>query len=237
MKINRYFKYYALSWLVGFILFNILSFVIPHNIGGAFDRLDQPAFWIGYVLLLVTLIGQLVCSYLFLRDDKKEKIFLRFAVLRVGYTALGVSLVIGTVFMLVPVFPAWLGSVVAIVALCGYIWYGLRAGAAVEAVTDIGERAATRTDFIHTLTTEAKSLIGYANTPALRSTAERVYEAIRYSVPASTEAAHDVEGEIFDTFNTFSEELKAGNEEPATAASRRLLTLIEERNAKCKVHR
>lgn len=236
MKINRYFKYYALSWLVGFILFNILSFVIPHNIGGAFDRLDQPAFWIGYVLLLVTLIGQLVCSYLFLRDDKKEKIFLRFAVLRVGYTALGVSLVIGTVFMLVPVFPAWLGSVVALVALCGYIWYGLRAGAAVEAVTDIGERAAARTDFIHTLTTEAKSLVGYANTPALRSTAERVYEAIRYSAPASTAAAHDVEGEIFDTFNTFSEELKAGNEEPATAASRRLLTLVEERNAKCKVH-
>lgn len=236
MKINRYFKYYALSWLIGFILFNVLSFVIPHNIGGKFDRLDQPSFWIGYVLLLVTLIGQLVCSYLFLRDDEKEKIFLRLPVLRVGYTALGVSLVIGTFFMLVPVFRAWFGSVVAIIALACYIWYGLRACAAVEAVTDIGDRAAARTDFVHSLTTEAKSLIGYAAAPALKDAAERVYEAIRYSVPASTAAANDVEAEIFDTFNTFATELKAGNEEPATAASRRLLTQIEERNAKCKVH-
>ena len=68
MKINRYFKYYALSWLVGFVLFNVLTFVVPHKIG-TFDRLSQPSFWVGYILMLVTLLAQLVCSYLFLRDD------------------------------------------------------------------------------------------------------------------------------------------------------------------------
>lgn len=236
MKINRYFKYYGLSWLLGLILFNVLAFVIPHTVGGTFNRLHQPAFWVGYVLLLVTLIGQLICSYLFLRDQNKEKIFLRLAVLRVGYTALGVSIVIGTVFMLVPVFPAWLGSVVAVIALCGYAWYGLRAGAAVEAVSDVGARASARTEFIHTMTAEAQALIAYANTPALRSAAERVYEALRYSVPASNDVAGDIESDIFDAFTTFSEELKADNAEPAMTASRRLLTLIEERNAKCKAH-
>lgn len=234
MKINRYFKYYGLSWLLGLILFNVLAFVIPHTVGGTFNRLHQPAFWVGYVLLLVTLIGQLICSYLFLRDQNKEKIFLRLAVLRVGYTALGVSIVIGTVFMLVPVFPAWLGSVVAVIALCGYAWYGLRAGAAVEAVSDVGARASARTEFIHTMTAEAQALIAYAHTPALRSAAERVYEALRYSVPASNDVAGDIESDIFDAFTTFSEELKADNAEPAMTASRRLLTLIEERNAKCK---
>lgn len=236
MKINRYFKYYGLSWLLGLILFNVLAFVIPHTVGGTFNRLHQPAFWVGYVLLLVTLIGQLICSYLFLRDQNKEKIFLRLAVLRVGYTALGVSIVIGTVFMLVPVFPAWLGSVVAVIALCGYAWYGLRAGAAVEAVSDVGARASARTEFIHTMTAEAQALIAYAHTPALRSAAERVYEALRYSVPASNDVAGDIESDIFDAFTTFSEELKADNAEPAMTASRRLLTLIEERNAKCKAH-
>ena len=234
MKINRYFKYYGLSWLLGLILFNVLAFVIPHTVGGTFNRLHQPAFWVGYVLLLVTLIGQLICSYLFLRDQNKEKIFLRLAVLRVGYTALGVSIVIGTVFMLVPVFPAWLGSVVAVIALCGYAWYGLRTGAAVEAVSDVGARASARTEFIHTMTAEAQALIAYAHTPALRSAAERVYEALRYSVPASNDVAGDIESDIFDAFTTFSEELKADNAEPAMTASRRLLTLIEERNAKCK---
>ena len=235
MKINRYFKYYALSWLVGFILFNILTFVVPHKIG-TFDRLSQPAFWVGYVLMLVTLLAQLVCSYLFLRDDDKEKIFLRLAVLRVGYVALGVSAVIGTVFMLVPVFPDWLCAVVSAVALCGYVWYGLRAGAAVEAVSDVGERAAAKTGFIHTMSAEAKSLIAYANTPALKDAAERVYEAIRFSVPASTEEAGDIEGDIFDAFTAFSEEVKADNAVPALTASRRLLALIEERNTKCKIH-
>ena len=234
MKINRYFKYYGLSWLLGLILFNVLAFVIPHTVGGTFNRLHQPAFWVGYVLLLVTLIGQLICSYLFLRDQNKEKIFLRLAVLRVGYTALGASIVIGTVFMLVPVFPAWLGSVVAVIALCGYAWYGLRAGAAVEAVSDVGARASARTEFIHTMTAEAQALIAYAHTPALRSAAERVYEALRYSIPASNDVAGDIESDIFDAFTTFSEELKADNAEPAMTASRRLLTLIEERNAKCK---
>ena len=236
MKINRYFKYYGLSWLLGLILFNVLAFVIPHTVGGTFNRLHQPAFWVGYVLLLVTLIGQLICSYLFLRDQNKEKIFLRLAVLRVGYTALGFSVVIGTVFMLVPVFPAWLGSVVAVIALCGYVWYGLRAGAAVEAVSDVGVQASAKTEFIHTMTAEAQALIAYANTPALRSAAERVYEAMRYSVPASNDVAGDIESDIFDAFTTFSGELKAGNAEPAMTASRRLLTLIEERNAKCKAH-
>lgn len=236
MKINRYFKYYGLSWLLGLILFNVLAFVIPHTVGGTFNRLHQPAFWVGYVLLLVTLIGQLICSYLFLRDQNKEKIFLRLAVLRVGYTALGASIVIGTVFILVPVFPAWLGSVVAVIALCGYAWYGLRAGAAVEAVSDVGARASARTEFIHTMTAEAQALIAYAHTPALRSAAERVYEALRYSVPASNDVAGDIESDIFDAFTTFSEELKADNAEPAMTASRRLLTLIEERNAKCKAH-
>lgn len=236
MKINRYFKYYGLSWLLGLILFNVLAFVIPHTVGGTFNRLHQPAFWVGYVLLLVTLIGQLICSYLFLRDQNKEKIFLRLAVLRAGYTALGASIVIGTVFMLVPVFPAWLGSVVAVIALCGYAWYGLRAGAAVEAVSDVGARASARTEFIHTMTAEAQALIAYAHTPALRSAAERVYEALRYSVPASNDVAGDIESDIFDAFTTFSEELKADNAEPAMTASRCLLTLIEERNAKCKAH-
>lgn len=236
MKINRYFKYYALSWFLSLILFNVLAFVIPHTVGGTFNRLHQPAFWVGYILLLVTLIGQLICSYLFLRDQNKEKIFLRLAVLRVGYTALGVSIVIGTVFMLVPVFPAWLGSVVAVIALCGYAWYGLRAGAAVEAVSDVGAQASARTEFIHTMTAEAQALIAYANTPALRSAAERVYEALRYSVPASNDVAGDIESDIFDAFTTFSEALKADNAVPAMTASRRLLTLIEERNAKCKAH-
>lgn len=229
MKINRYFKYYALSWLVGFILFNILTFVVPHKIG-SFDRLRQPAFWVGYILMLVTLLAQLVCSYLFLRDDDKEKIFLRLAVLRVGYVALGVSAIIGTVFMLVPVFPDWLCAVVSAVALCSYVWCGLRAGAAVEAVSDVSERAAAKTDFIHTMSAEAKSLIAYASTPALKDAAERVHGAIRFSVPASTDETGDIEGDIFDAFTTFSEEVKAGNAVPALTASRRLLALIEERN-------
>ena len=86
------------------------------------------------------------------------------------------------------------------------------------------------------MSAEAKSLIAYANTPALKDAAERVYEAIRFSVPASTEEAGDIEGDIFDAFTTFSEEVKAGNAVPAMTASRRLFALIEERNAKCKIH-
>ncbi len=233
MKINKYFKYYGISWVLSLILFHVIAFVTPHEIGGI-NRLEKPAFWIGYALLLLALIGQLICSYLFLRDDKKEKIFLRFAVLRVGAVSLAVSVLIGAVFFLLPKLPAWAASVIALLALVFYICGGLRAVAAEEAVTEIGERGDGKTSFIHTITAEAKALTGYA-TPATEDAANRVYEALRYSVPASKTETADIETEIFDVFAAFSENVKNGEEEPANEAARRLVSLIEERNAKSRL--
>ena len=74
MKKN--FKYFAIVWIVGVIIFNAITFLTPNEVFGI-TRFDKSVFWIAYALVTLSFIAELITAYVFIKDDSKEKIFLK----------------------------------------------------------------------------------------------------------------------------------------------------------------
>ena len=66
MKKN--FKYFSITWIVGFVLFNAITFIIPNEVFGV-TRFDKGVFWIAYALITLSFIAQLITAYKFVKDD------------------------------------------------------------------------------------------------------------------------------------------------------------------------
>lgn len=66
---NRNFKYYIAAWAVLAVIFNVIAFATPAVAGAS--KFDS-AFWSGYVLIMLALIGQLVCAYFAFKAKSKE---------------------------------------------------------------------------------------------------------------------------------------------------------------------
>ena len=100
MKKN--FKYFGIVWIVTFILFNAVTFIVPAEIAGI-NRFEKPVFWISYALICVAFLSQLVAAYVVYNKNSAEKVFLHIPLLKIGYMAVGTSLVVGAVFMITSV--------------------------------------------------------------------------------------------------------------------------------------
>lgn len=109
MKKN--FKYFGITWAVGFIIFNAITFLIPNEVLGV-TRFDKGVFWIAYALITLSFVFQLVTAYKFVKDDDIEKTFLNIPLLKTAYAAIIVSIVIGLIFMIFPILPSWIGAMV-----------------------------------------------------------------------------------------------------------------------------
>ena len=57
MKKN--FKYFGVTWIVGFVLFNAVTFLIPNELFGV-TRFDKGVFWIAYALITLSFIAQII---------------------------------------------------------------------------------------------------------------------------------------------------------------------------------
>lgn len=230
---NRNFKYFGISWLIGFIIFNTLVFVIPAAVAGG-AHFEHAAFWIGYILVLLAYFAQMACGYLALRGETLDKVFLRIPLLHVGHAAVVLSTVFGALFLAVPVLPAWIGGIVALLVTAWYVLAATRAVAAAENVEAVDQKVEKQTAFVHTLTGEAAALLSYAQSEQAKEAANRVYEAIRYADPMSVEALNDIEEEIFDVFTRFTNAVKSGDDAQTAALAEQITQLIGDRNQKCK---
>ena len=77
------FKYFGISWIVGFLLFNAVTFLIPSEVFGV-TRFDKSVFWIAYVFIITSFVIQLITAYKFIKGSK-EKMFLNIPLLRIFY--------------------------------------------------------------------------------------------------------------------------------------------------------
>ena len=75
---------------------------------------------------------------------------------------------------------------------------------------------------------EAEKLMARAKTPEAKVTCKKVYEAVRYSDPRSSDGLDEIERKIEAQFSAFT---NTASEEVAEE----LLLLIGERNRKCKL--
>ena len=234
MKKN--FKYFALIWFVSLVVFNAVTFLVPAEIAGV-NRFDQSTFWIAYAFITVALIGQLVSALVVCSKDSLEKVFLNIPLLKLGYSALAVSVVVGLVFMVVPVIAPWIGALVCIIIMALYIIACVKATAAANIVSEKTESVKAQTSFMKMSVVDAENIMARATTVEIKEEVKKVYEGLRYSDYVSTPALIKIEVHIEDHLKQLRVAVDSEDLEMVQTEVNELLLLIKERNSICKANK
>ena len=229
---KKSFKYYSVIFGILLILFNVIAFV---SVGWAGEEKYTAAFWIGYVFITLSFIGQFICTYFALRDNEAQKTFYRISLIKTSYTGLILSFVFGGICMLISPLPYWVGIIICAVILTLNVIAVAKASAAVEIVETIDEKVKSKTSFIRSLTADAEILVACAKSEEIKAECKKVYEAVRYSDPMSCEALASVESQISEKFTELSAAVKSDKNDKVAKIASEIILSIEDRNKKCKV--
>lgn len=230
---RKYFKYYGICWAVVLVVFNVITFVTVNETVGLASV--GSSFWVGYAFITIAFIGNLICSFLFCKEENKGKVFLNIPIVSLAYSALIVSLIVGAVAMAVPQIPYWIGVIVNVLVLAFYAIAIVKASAAAYIVNDVDQKIKKQTFFIKSLTVDADSLMARAKNDEMKAETKNVYEAIRYSDPMSNDALASIENQIQNEFNVFADAVKNNDIDLAKSSANELVILINDRNKKCKL--
>lgn len=226
------FKFYALIWLALVVVFNVIAFVSVGWIG--YEKYTS-SFWIGYIFIMVAFVGQLICSYVALKETNINKTFYNISLVKTSFTGLIVSFVFGGMCMLISPLPYWVGILLCAIVLVLNILSVIKAFTAAKIVAVIDDEVKIETLFVKTLTVDAESLLYRAKSEVVKNECKKVYEAARYSDPMSNNALASVESKITAKFVEFSDSVISDNYEEASAFANELAVLIGERNRKCRL--
>lgn len=224
---NKILKPYAGVWAICFALFNALVFLTPIEHSGG--------FWVGYAFITVAFLGQFGCTYKAFKAESLKKCFYNVPLITISYTGLIVMLIAGSVCMVIPGIPNWLGVIVCLVVLGVTAIAVISAGAAGSIVANLDQKVEEKTTFIRNLTIDAEKLMNRANAPMLKNQCKKVLEAVRYSDPMSSKELADVEQRIQEEFDILTDAVIADNLDSTESAAKELLTLIAERNNRCRL--
>ena len=229
MKKN--FKFYIIIWAILLVLYNLTVFLVRPVMPGYNINYDA-RFWISWGVIIATFIGQLFCAKVAFDSKNNEKLFLNIPLITQSYTALVVATIAGSALMLIPDCPAWVAAVVC-AAVFGFGAISvIKAKTAADIVSDTDDKIKTQTLFIKSLTVDAEGLISRAKSEAVKAECKKVYEAIRYSDPMSSDALTGIESQITLKFNEFSNAVTSGTDNIETLANE-VVILVGDRNKKC----
>ena len=228
---NKNFKFYIAIWAVLFVLYNALAFLIRPAFSQE-EALYNGSFWVAWGITLVAFAGNLICGYIVCREDNLTKIFYRLSLIRISYTCLTLMFIASMVLMLIPGCPAAVSAIVCVMILAFHVISMIKAEWASEALDVTERKTRVNTMYIRNLTVDAENLVSRAKTPEAKDACKKVYEALRYSDPVSSDALMGIESEINEKFAEFTAKTKSG--EDASTLTSELLELIADRNRKCK---
>jgi len=213
------------------------TIIIPATVTNIKTDLYQSRYDIYFLIgLLMALLGMCFATVLVLTLNlsSKEKLFLQISQFKTAYWLGILTIVLSAVYMFVNVVPDWLVYVLFVI-VCGVCAISItKAKTAVALVEEIDEKISTKTHLFKMLTADAEHLMSVSKTAELKAETKRVYEAIRYSDPMSSDALSDIEGQIQSEFEFFSQAIKSEDLELAKSVADGLLNLIDGRNKKCK---
>lgn len=225
-------KFYAAFWTVLVALFNVIAFV---SVG--WDGMEKytPSFWWGYGFIMLYFAVNLISAIIAFAGKDAKKIFYNISYFKISYRGLVIAFVVGGLFMLISVIPYWVCILVSAVLMAANIVSIVKAAMAVRIVSDLDEKVAVQTRFIYKLSGQAQALAEMVKTDDLKELTQKVYEAIRYSDPMSHEGISDLDKQVADQYEVFSNAVINGERIDVTAAADKLLFLLKNRNEKCKV--
>lgn len=222
-------KFYMIAWIIAVLVFNLIMFLLPNKM------LDptEGAFWVIYLTVTASFVGQAVCSFLYAQKEEKKERFLLIPIVYVSYIALLMTLLLALEALTLQFLPVWFTVIVAVIVLAYYAFAVFRTLAAAEMVMEVENKVEQKTEFVRTLTAKAKALEGSAP-EELRPVVKMVYESLRYSDPMSSVVLNEVENEIGELYGAFSEAVKRGVAEVVEKKANALCEKLNERNELCK---
>ncbi len=229
---KKRFGLFSVVWAVELALFNLIAFIVP-GIPGV-DKFT-PSFWIGYSLITVMFLGQLICGYVALKEENLQKLFYRISLIKTSYAGSVATFIIGGLCMLIAPLPYWIGAIACAIVLVANVVAIVKATAAVGEVERIDQKIKVQTFFIKALTVDADTLMARAKSDDAKANCKKVYEAVRYADPMSNDALSGVEGQITLKFAAFSDAVCADEADRIAELANELLILINDRNKKCKL--
>lgn len=231
---NKNFKSYTLIWVVLLAVWCAVVFLVRPVIPGYVINYDK-RFWIAFVCILATFIGNLVCANVAFKVENHKKMFLNLPLITVSFSALIAMLAVGSVLMLIPDCPAWITAIVCILILAFNAIAVVKAAWAADAVSKVDERVAAQTTFVKNLTADAEGILSRAKSDAVKAECKKVYEAVRYSDPMSNEALSAIEAKITEKVGEFSSAVDEDDAEKVKEIADDIAVLVSDRNKKCKV--
>ena len=224
---------YSIIWAICLAVFNVIVFVTPNEIAGVSKF--SGSFWVGYIFITVAFLAQLICAFFAFKAKNLKKFFYNIPLISISYGGVIAMLVVGSVFMAIPVLPEWIAIIVCVIVLAFNVIAIIKATAAADIVSDIDEKIKTQTFFVKSLVVDAQSLMESAKTDALRAETRKVYEEIRYSDPMSNAALAEIDAHIKRQFNAFADAVASEDDELAKEAANALIEMVEQRNQKVKI--
>lgn len=229
---KKVFKFYSAIWAVLLALFNVISFV---SVGWSGIEKFTPSFWLGYIFITIAFIGQITCTYFALNDNDIKKTFYNISLISTSYTGLILSFIFGGLCMLISPLPYWVGIILCAIVLVFNIIAVIKASAVVDIVSGIDEKVKENILFIKSLTVDAEGLISRAKNETIKAECKRVYEAVRYSDPMSSDSLSGVEGDITIKFSKFSEAVISEDSVTVATLADEIIILLGDRNKKCRL--
>ena len=229
---KKLFKSYLILWAILLVLFNVIAFV---SVGWGGQEKYTASFWIGYIAIMLMFGGQLYCAYLAFKADTAKKLFYNLSLIRISYTGLIASFIIGGLCMLISPLPYWVGIIGCAIVLAVSAMAVIKADVAVAEIERVDEKIKVQTFFIKSLTVDADTLMAQAKSDAVKAECRKVYETIRYSDPMSNDALAAAEAQITLKFAELAEAVKTDDTDKVTTLANEVLILVEDRNRKCRL--
>ena len=222
-------KYYLIVWIVAVVIFHAIMFLLPD----AMLNPTEGSFWVIYLTVMASFLGQVYCSYLYAKKENKKERFLYIPVVLISYIALLMTLLLALQALTLQFLPNWFTVIVALLVVAYYAFAVIRTLAAADMVTAMDKKVEQQTNFIRTLTAQAKALEQSAGAEVL-SQVKQVYEALRYSDPMSSAELSGIEAEIAGQYAAFSKAVRENQTETVGHTALTICNLMKERNEICK---
>ena len=219
-------------WAICLALFNLIVFITPEEIGDVCKY--SGGFWAAYAFITVAFFIQLACTFFALFSITVKKAFYSIPLVSISYGGVIAMLIVGSIFLAIPQIPAWFAIILCAIVLACDVVAIVKSIMAATVVSEVDNKVETKTAFIKELTYEA-SVLNSSASEELKSETKRVYEAIRYSDPTSSEALDSVNADVKTKFDEFSNAIASGNSELAKSSADSFIKALEARNQKCKM--
>lgn len=219
MKKNSTKGYIILGIL--FALVSIIAFAVP--------TIKTTTFWIAYVFTAAAFAAQIIIWNKALGKEELKSKFLGFPVVHIGIVYVIIQTVVFAVFLFVPTLPAWSAIVVCSIIAGVSAVCMISADAGRNEIERVEAKVQKKIFYIRELQADVELIAAAETDTDTKAVLTQLAEKIRFSDPMSNEQLADLENKI----STKVSELKTAVNKVEVATE--LISLLDERNKKCKI--